>query len=58
MIVNLGTVGLDTTETPFKSVSKLVGGSGTYSSIAASFFAESGLIGIVGDDFPEEYMTI
>jgi sugar/nucleoside kinase (ribokinase family) len=58
MIVNLGTVGLDTTETPFKSVSKLVGGSGTYSSIAASFFAESGLIGIVGDDFPEEYMNL
>ncbi len=58
MIVNLGTVGLDTTETPFKSVSKLVGGSGTYSSIAASFFAETGLIGIVGDDFPEEYMNL
>ena len=58
MIVNLGTVGLDTTETPFKSVSKLVGGSGTYSSIAASFFTESGLIGIVGDDFPEEYMNL
>jgi sugar/nucleoside kinase (ribokinase family) len=58
MIVNLGTVGLDTTETPFKSVSKLVGGSGTYSSIAASFFAKTGLIGIVGDDFPEEYMNL
>ncbi len=58
MIVNLGTVGLDTTETPFKSVSKLVGGSGTYSSIASSFFAETGLIGIVGDDFPEEYMNL
>jgi sugar/nucleoside kinase (ribokinase family) len=58
LIVNLGTVGLDTTETPFKNVSKLVGGSGTYSSIAASFFTESGLIGIVGDDFPEEYMAL
>ena len=58
MIVNLGTVGLDTIQTPFKSVSKLVGGSGTYSSIASSFFTESGLIGIVGDDFPEKYMNI
>ena len=58
MIVNLGTVGLDTTETPFKKVSKHVGGSGTYSSIAASFFTESGLIGIVGNDFPERYMTL
>ena len=58
MIVNLGSVALDTTETPFKSVSRLVGGSGTYSSIAASFFAESGLIGIIGDDFPEEYINL
>jgi sugar/nucleoside kinase (ribokinase family) len=58
LIVNLGTVGLDTTETPFRKVSKLVGGSGTFSSIAASFFTESGLIGIVGDDFPEEYMVL
>jgi sugar/nucleoside kinase (ribokinase family) len=58
LIINLGTVGFDTTETPFKNVSKLVGGSGTYSSIAASFFTESGLIGIVGDDFPEEYMAL
>ena len=58
MIVNLGSVALDTTETPFKSVSRLVGVSGTYSSIAASFFAESGLIGIIGDDFPEEYINL
>jgi hypothetical protein len=58
MIVNLGSVALDTTETPFKSGSRLVGGSGTYSSIAASFFAESGLIGIIGDDFPEEYINL
>lgn len=58
MIVNLGTVGLDTTETPFRKVTKLLGGSGTYSSIASSFFTETGLIGIVGEDFPEKYMDI
>jgi sugar/nucleoside kinase (ribokinase family) len=58
LIVNLGTVGLDTTETPFRKVSRLLGGSGTYSSLAASFFAKTGIIGIVGDDFPEEYIDL
>ncbi len=58
LIVNLGSVSLDTTETPFQKVNRLLGGSGTYASISSSFFAKTGLVGIVGEDFPNKYIDI
>ena len=53
MIVTFGTVALDTTRTPFKTVERILGGAATYNAIAASFFDKIGLIAIVGNDFPE-----
>jgi sugar/nucleoside kinase (ribokinase family) len=51
-----GTVTLDTVETPQKRVKDVLGGSGTYAAVAASFFGSSvRLIGVVGADFPQEY---
>ena len=58
MIVNFGSVALDTTRTPFKTAEDVLGGSGTFFGLAASFFHETGLIGVVGDDFPNEYMQL
>ena len=55
MIVAFGSVALDTTRTPKKTVREVLGGSGTYFSIAASFFHQTGLVGIVGSDFPRKY---
>ena len=58
VIVNFGSVALDTTRTPFKTAEDVLGGSGTFFGLAASFFHETGLIGVVGDDFPNEYMQL
>lgn len=55
MIVVIGSIALDTTRTPQKRVNDVLGGSGTYFSIAASFFSQIGLVGIVGSDFPTKY---
>jgi hypothetical protein len=38
VIVALGSVALDTTRTPARTVTRILGGSGTYFSLAASFF--------------------
>lgn len=52
----VGTITLDTVQTPAKKVEDVLGGSGTYAAIAASFFGNPvRLIGVVGADFPYEY---
>lgn len=55
MIVVIGSIALDTTRTPKKTVKEVLGGSGAYFSIAASFFNQIGLVGIIGSDFPNKY---
>lgn len=51
----VGSVALDTIETPFAKVVDAPGGSALYISISASYFTKSiGLVGIVGDDFPSD----
>ncbi|MEN3038564.1 MAG: hypothetical protein ABDI07_05325 [Candidatus Kryptonium sp.] len=45
----VGSIALDTIETPFAKVEDTPGGSALYISISASYFTESiGLVGIVG----------
>lgn len=51
----VGSVALDTIETPFDKVVDAPGGSALYISILASYFTKSiGLVGIIGDDFPSD----
>jgi sugar/nucleoside kinase (ribokinase family) len=59
--VVVGTVAFDAIETPFGKTDRVIGGSATYISLAASYFAESakdnkdiGIVSVVGDDFPQE----
>ena len=53
----IGSLALDTIETPFGKVDKIVGGSATYVAYAASnFVSPVQQISIVGYDFPEEEM--
>lgn len=52
-VLIVGSMALDTVETPFGKVEDIVGGAGVYASIAASFFAPVNLIGVVGDDYPQ-----
>ncbi len=55
-VLVVGTVTLDTVETPSKRVEDVLGGSGVYASVAANFFRNSvQLIGVIGADFPHAY---
>ncbi|MCH8003193.1 MAG: bifunctional hydroxymethylpyrimidine kinase/phosphomethylpyrimidine kinase [Nanoarchaeota archaeon] len=55
-LVIIGTVALDSLETPFGKVKDVIGGSATYASIAASFFSKPGILSIIGKDFPKQYI--
>lgn len=51
----VGSLALDTIETPFGKVENALGGSATYISIAASYFVRPiRLVGVVGKDFPKD----
>jgi len=51
-------VAFDTVETPFGKRDKILGGSATYFSIAASFFTKVEIVATVGEDFPQKYVTL
>jgi len=57
-ILVVGTVAFDSIETPFGSAERVLGGSASYFAVAASFFSPVKIVGIIGQDFPEEYLTI
>lgn len=48
----VGSVALDSVETPFGSRDDVLGGSATYFSAAASLLTRVSVVGVVGDDFP------
>jgi len=53
----VGSLGLDTVATPFDKVEDALGGSATYISLAASYFGGPvELVGVVGSDFPKQYL--
>ena len=55
----VGSLGLDTVETPFDKVTDALGGSATYISLAASYFSGPiQLVGVVGSDYPQEYLDL
>ena len=48
----VGSIALDTIETPQAKRAEVLGGSCSYACAAASFFTTSGMVGVVGKDFP------
>lgn len=54
----VGSVAFDSIETPNGSVDDAFGGSATYFSYAASYFTRPRLVGVVGDDFPEQHRQL
>src|SRR6516162_3100761 len=54
----VGSIAFDSIETPNGSVDNALGGSATYFSYAASFFTPPRLVGVVGEDFPEEHRRL
>ena len=57
-IVVVGSVALDSVQTPFGRRDEVLGGSATYFSIAASFFNKVHIIATVGEDFPKKYISL
>ena len=58
MIIAIGSFALDTTRTPFRTVNDVMGGSGTYFGFASHFFYRTGLIGVIGEDYPIKYKKL
>lgn len=55
----VGTVAFDAIETPFGKTDKILGGSGTFVGLAASQFGvETGIVSVVGGDFPSSYLEM
>lgn len=55
----VGSLGLDTVATPLDKVENALGGSATYVSLAASYFnSPVHLVGVVGEDFPKDYIEL
>ncbi|MFL5277338.1 MAG: PfkB family carbohydrate kinase [Myxococcales bacterium] len=52
MLLVVGSVALDSVETPFGAREEVLGGSATYFSAAASLLAPVAVVGVVGEDFP------
>jgi sugar/nucleoside kinase (ribokinase family) len=58
-LLAVGTVAFDAIETPFGKTDKILGGSGTFVGLAASQFGvETGVVSVVGGDFPNEYLQM
>jgi sugar/nucleoside kinase (ribokinase family) len=53
-----GSTALDTIRTPNKILKNVLGGAATFASLSASNFVNTGLIAVVGDDFPKKYQRI
>jgi len=58
MLTVFGSTALDTIRTPTKVLRDVLGGAATFAGISASFFVDTGLIAVVGTDFPKKYHNI
>ena len=57
-LLTVGSVALDSIETPFGISERTIGGSGTYISLSASYFTKNvNVVAVIGNDFPEKGMT-
>ncbi len=57
-VVIVGSLGLDTIETPFGRKKDVLGGSASYASVSAGYFSPVGIVAIVGNDFPARHRNL
>lgn len=53
----IGTVALDSIQTPQGAFNRILGGSATYASTAASLFGPVHIVSVIGQDFPDEHLA-
>ena len=56
-VLVVGSVALDTVETPFGRADRVIGGSATYFASAACHLTPVQLVGVVGDDYPVDKLA-
>jgi len=54
----VGSLAFDSIKTPRGHVDRILGGSGTYFALAASYFTEVRVVAVVGDDFTPEHEAV
>jgi len=57
-LVIIGSTAFDTIETPFERKERIVGGSCSYASLAASYFTDTKIVSVAGEDFPREMIEV
>ena len=56
MLTVFGTVALDTTRTPFRTETRILGGAATFASVSSSMFAPTSIVAAVGSDMSAEHI--
>jgi cytidine kinase len=56
LLTVFGTVALDTTRTPFRTETRILGGAATFASVSSSMFASTSIVAAVGSDMPAEHI--
>ena len=56
-VLVVGSVALDTVETPFARAERVLGGSAVFFGAAASLFSEVRVVGVIGEDYPESELS-
>lgn len=57
-VLIVGSTALDSIKTPTAENPRLLGGSASHAAVAASFFATTQIVGVVGEDFPRRYVQL
>jgi len=55
-VLIVGTIGLDTIETPFGKKESILGGSAVHAAVSSSFYSGTAIVGVAGSDFPQEHL--
>jgi sugar/nucleoside kinase (ribokinase family) len=57
-VLVVGSIAIDSVKTQLEEHREVLGGAASYASVGASFFSPVNLVGIVGTDFPQEYIEL
>jgi ribokinase len=57
-VVVAGSIGIDNVKTPFGEVKGVLGGSASFAALACSLFSCTGIVSVVGEDFPQPHLEL
>lgn len=57
-VLVVGTMAFDSIETPHGGAERVLGGSASYFALAAALFSRVRIVGVIGEDFPDDYLTL